>query len=79
VPVTLSSDDQAVAPTPETVGGGEYPLRTPLLVVGPQPPAETGIYRDWFAWMQSEEGQAVVSLRYAPLGITDLSGMSSES
>ncbi|MEP0764389.1 MAG: substrate-binding domain-containing protein [Chloroflexota bacterium] len=79
VPVALTSDDQAAAPTPQTVGSGEYPLRTPLLVVGPQPPAETGVYRDWFAWMQSEEGQAVVGQHYAPLGIAELSGMSSES
>lgn len=79
VPVALSSGDQAVAPTPETVGSGDYPLRTPLLVVGPQPPAETGVYRDWFAWMQSDEGQAVVSQHYAPLGIAELSGISSES
>lgn len=79
VPLAASSAESAVAPTPQTVASGEYPLRTPLLIVGPQPPAETGVYRDWFAWMQGEEGQAVVGLRYAPLGVAELAGMSVES
>jgi len=79
VPLAASSDEEAVAPTPQTVASGEYPLRTPLLVVGPQPPAELGVYRDWFAWMQSEEGQAIVGRHYAPLGVAELAGISAES
>jgi phosphate transport system substrate-binding protein len=53
-----------VLPTPDTVNSGLYPLRTPILVVGPQPPAESSPYRDWFAWMQSEAGQNIVRQKY---------------
>jgi len=56
-----------VLPSPDTVGAGLYPLVTPIVIVGLVPPDSDSIYRAWFAWMQSEEGQAVVTRRYGPL------------
>ena len=79
VPVSLSGEDEATLPTPETVSNGQYPLRTPLLVAGLHPPTGTGLYRDWFAWMQSEDGQAVVGQRYGTLDAAALGEVSSES
>jgi hypothetical protein len=79
VPVSLSDEEEASIPTPDTVGSGQYPLRTPLLVAGLHPPAEPGFYRDWFAWMQSEEGQAVIGRRYGTLGDAALREASAES
>jgi phosphate transport system substrate-binding protein len=54
-----------VLPTLETVSQNRYPLRATLYVVGLQPPE--GDYLRLIAWMQSPEGQAVLSQRYAPL------------
>jgi phosphate transport system substrate-binding protein len=67
VPVATTGDTPPVPLTRETVSDDTYPLHTPILVVGPTPPADDSIYRDWFAWMQSEAGQAVVGQRYATL------------
>jgi len=67
VPVAPGAGMPPVPLTPETVSTGAYPLHTPILVVGPNPPAEDSIYRDWFAWMQSVAGQAVVGQRYGTL------------
>lgn len=67
VPLIAEEGAEPVTLTAETVSGGTYPLRAPLLVVGLAPPAEDSVYRDWFAWMQSEAGQAVVAQRYAAL------------
>ena len=54
-----------VTPTRETVQDSTYPLRSTLFVVGTQEPE--GAYRALIAWMQSREGQAVISQRYVPL------------
>lgn len=59
--------DLPVLPTPAAVSSGDYPLRAPLLVVGPQPPLEGSVYWDWFAWMQSAPGQQVVEQHYGVL------------
>jgi ABC-type phosphate transport system substrate-binding protein len=67
VPLAAQRGDPPIVPTPETVGAGQYPLRSTILVVGLQPPEDGSIYRDWFAWMQSEAGQAIVGQQYAPL------------
>lgn len=67
VPIAAAQNDPPVVPTPETVASGAYALRSEILIVGLQPPEEGSIYRDWFAWMQSEAGQAIVSQQYAPL------------
>lgn len=67
VPITTGGDTPPVPLTRETVTADTYPLHTPILVVGPNPPAEDSIYRDWFAWMQSAAGQVVVGQRYGTL------------
>lgn len=59
--------DLPVLPSQAAVSSGDYPLRAPLLVVGPQPPLEGTVYWDWFAWMQSAPGQQVVGQRYGVL------------
>lgn len=67
VPVAAVAEDEPLLPTPDTVAANRYPLRTPILVVGPSPPAQDSIYRDWFAWMQSLEGQQIVGRQYGAL------------
>jgi phosphate transport system substrate-binding protein len=67
VPIADQKTDPPVLPTPETVGAGQYPLRSTIMLAGLQPPDESSIYRDWFAWMQSPAGQAIVGQSYAPL------------
>jgi len=66
VPLRAGAGDP-VALTRATVARGEYPLRAPILVVGASAPDKSSAFYDWFAWMQSAEGQAVISRRYAPL------------
>jgi hypothetical protein len=54
-------------PTAQTVANGTYPLRYTLSFVGtksPDPQKEV-IYRNFFAWVQSEAGQAIVKQHYA--------------
>jgi phosphate transport system substrate-binding protein len=53
-------------PTPDTVTGGQYPLRTPILFAGLHEPGNDP-YRAFFAWAQSPEGQAVVRRHYGAL------------
>jgi phosphate transport system substrate-binding protein len=72
VPVQVAPGEEAVLPTPQTVGQGSYPLRTPLLIVGTHPPEEGSFYYEWFAWMQSPPGQAVIGQRYGTLLQTEL-------
>ncbi|GAB4418386.1 MAG: hypothetical protein Kow00106_14350 [Anaerolineae bacterium] len=67
VPIQVAAGEEAVLPTPQTVSEGSYPLRTPLLIVGAQPPAADSFYYEWFAWMQSPAGQAVIGQRYGTL------------
>ena len=54
-----------ILPSPATVSRNEYPLRTTLFVVGTSEP--DGAYRDFIAWVQSAEGQSVVSQHYGVL------------
>lgn len=67
--VGLQSDAQAevVFPTLETVASGEYPLQTPLLVIGHQAPVPGDGYYEFILWMQQGDGQALIHERYAPL------------
>jgi phosphate transport system substrate-binding protein len=67
VPIHASDTATAYPPTPATVNAGNYPLRTPILIVGLEPPAADSIYYQWFAWMQSAEGQAIVGRAYGML------------
>jgi phosphate transport system substrate-binding protein len=53
-----------VLPTFDTVGANEYPLRTPLLFVGERPPNANDPYWSFFAWVQSQPGQAIVNRYY---------------
>ncbi len=55
-----------VLPTRATIASGQYPLLMPIQIVGLAPPEEGSVYRDWFAWMQSPAGQALVQARYSP-------------
>lgn len=65
--VPLDYGSTPIAPTRATVSSGAYPLRTPIVVVGLAAPDEHSIYREWFAWMQSAAGQAIVGRRYGTL------------
>ncbi len=67
VPLQRSAADAPLLPTPQAVSNGTYPLRAPLWIVGVRPPEPNSFYYDWFAWLQSAEGQRVVAQRYAPL------------
>jgi phosphate transport system substrate-binding protein len=52
-----------VPPQIDTLNG--YPLQAPIFVVGVEEPQ--GVYREFFAWMQNAEGQAVIARKYHPL------------
>ncbi len=62
-----TKDGPAVELTAQTVTQGEYPLRTPILVSGLSAPDPGSAFYAWFAWMQSAEGQAVISRQYGAL------------
>lgn len=57
-----------VAPTLETLRDHTYPLRSTVFVVGKDEPQ--GGARGFIGWMQSQEGQAVLSRLYLPLVVT---------
>jgi ABC-type phosphate transport system substrate-binding protein len=65
--VPVGTADGAQVPTPETVSADLYPLRAPVLIVGPEAPIPNTIYYDWFAWMQSEAGQQIVARHYGTM------------
>jgi phosphate transport system substrate-binding protein len=67
VPVAAQAGDPPLRPTVETVSSYADPLRAPILVVGAAPPEADSVYRDWFAWMQSDSGQAIVGRRHGAL------------
>lgn len=55
-----------ILPTPEALTVGTYALRAPILVVGNAEPADD-MYRTFFAWIQSPEGQRLVRRYYGAL------------
>lgn len=59
----LAIDD--VYPTQSTIEDHIYPLRTTLFVIGREEPPP--IYRTFVSWVQSGDGQAIVSQTYSPL------------
>ncbi len=59
----LAIDD--VLPSLDSITDSTYPLRSIVYIVGLAEPQ--GDYRAFIAWMQSLEGQAVVSRTHAPL------------
>jgi ABC-type phosphate transport system substrate-binding protein len=65
VPVAVQGE--AIPLSRATVRSGDYPLTVPILIVGPAAPDDTNPVRDWFAWMQSQHGQAVLERRYGAL------------
>ncbi len=67
VPLATTDATPPISASPDTVTSGTYPLRTPLLIVGLAPPSENSLYRDWFAWMQSDAGQRVIGRWYGAL------------
>lgn len=67
VPLALAPGAPPVLPDWDTVVNGQYPLRMSVQVVGLEPPAPESVYRDWFAWMQGPEGQALMRARFATL------------
>lgn len=69
VPLRTAPDEQPVAISVDAIGDGTYPLRTPLYIAGAAAPADDSPYRDWFAWMQHGEGQAIIE-RWQ-LGLSD--------
>lgn len=59
----LSVDD--IMPSQATVEDNIYPLRTTLFVVGREEPPP--LYRMFLSWVQSRDGQAIVSENYVML------------
>lgn len=55
----------AVQPTESNIIDNIYPLRTTIFVVGRREPPP--IYRAFFSWIQSQEGQVIVSQQYTAL------------
>ena len=56
-----------VRPSAENIASGRYPLVMPVYVVGHTAPRTGTPAYDWFAWMQSESGQEIISRHYSPL------------
>jgi ABC-type phosphate transport system substrate-binding protein len=66
VPVAARADMPGLVPSLSSIFDEVYPLRMPLLFVGPNPPTPGDGYYEFILWAQSE-GQAVIAERYAPL------------
>lgn len=64
--VAVADQGDPIPLTRATVNGQTYPLITPISIIGRVPPDDESQYRDWFAWMQSAAGQAVLEDRYDP-------------
>jgi hypothetical protein len=64
--ISLATDDESspVLPDPATVNARQYPLLTPVMIVGLAPPAVGSDVYQWFAWMQSDAGQQIVTQHY---------------
>jgi len=54
-----------VAPTLENVANNSYPLRSTIFIVGQREPE--GDFRSFIGWVQSPEGQTVVTRSHAAL------------
>lgn len=60
---TLSID--GITPTQISVTNNEYPLRSTIFVIGRQEPQDH--YRAFLGWIQSKQGQAIVSASHVAL------------
>ena len=67
VPIASTPQTTPYQPTTQSVRSGRYPLRTPLVITGLQPPSTPGSYLNWFAWMQNQQGQQIVSQHFVAL------------
>src|SRR5258708_21863706 len=56
----------SVQPTPDMVTAHQYPVSTPIVFVGLHEPGSDS-YREFFAWGQRPEGQAIVKRNYGGL------------
>lgn len=66
VPVAADANLPGQLPSLAAIFDETYPLRMPLLIVGPQPPAPGDGYYEFILWAQTE-GQALIAEHYAPL------------
>ncbi len=55
-----------ILPTTEAITAGSYALRAPILIVGNAEPAND-LYRAFFVWIQSPDGQRIVRRYYGGL------------
>lgn len=70
IKIATDHNEPALLPTLENIYNEVYPLRMPLLIVGPRPPTPGDGYYEFIAWAQSD-GQKIVADYYAPLPIRD--------
>lgn len=66
VPIAALDGDSPVLPTDDTIASEEYPLRTPLLIIGTQAPTPDDGYYEFIAWLQNG-GQSIIAEHYVPL------------
>ena len=69
ISIATTDDSAAVLPTRENIYNEIYPLRMPLLIVGPRPPTPGDGYYEFITWAQTD-GQTVIAEKYAPLPIS---------
>jgi hypothetical protein len=55
-----------ILPTPQTLTSGAYPIRTQIVFAGREEPTASRV-REFFAWVQSAEGQAIVGRQHGTL------------
>lgn len=67
VPLSPAPGAPGVVPSPAAVSDGSYPLRTGVMIAGTAPPEPNSVFWQWFTWMQSDAGQAVVTRRFSGL------------
>lgn len=53
--------------TLENIAQNHYPLRSTLFIIGLMEPVDPSPYRPFIGWIQSPEGQQIVSRHYTPL------------
>jgi phosphate transport system substrate-binding protein len=72
VPIALRAGSEAIAPTPENIIAGNYPLDRFLLIYAPRP--VTALVREFMRLVLSREGQAMVAATpqgYVPLSAAE--------
>lgn len=70
IKIATDHNSPALMPSLENIYNETYPLRMPLLIVGPRPPTPGDGYYEFIAWAQSD-GQKIIADHYAPLPISD--------